>query len=42
MHKNSELDEIPFNNTFSHRFRDFDKSQKNLKYKPFNHNFRIK
>ena len=42
MQRNSELDEIPFNNTFSHQFRDYNKSEKSFKYKSFNHNLRIK
>lgn len=42
MRKNSELDHIPFRNTFSHKFRESDHNNSAMKYKPLNHNFRIK
>ena len=40
MKSNSELDQVPFNNTFSHQFRE--SSDKGFKYKPFTQSLRLK
>ncbi len=39
---NSELDHVPFHNTFSHRFRETDPQAKPMKYKPATNNLRLK
>ena len=40
--QNSIYDEVPFNNTFSHRFKEYDSASKPMKYKPSIQSLRIK